>query len=90
MLGDAPLGAEPLGGFPGVTTLESTEGGAAKFPAPILHRPSYAMAKYLRKRGWFEDEFLATWEKKGLAGLKEDEEKPLTVADILGWGKWDD
>jgi hypothetical protein len=89
MLGDFPLGAEPLGGFPPVFPEEG--GGAAKFPAPILHhRPSYAMGKYLRKRAWFEETFLKSWQETGLASLKSDEEKPLTVADILGRGKWDD
>jgi hypothetical protein len=61
MLGNAPLGAVPLGYsdvFPPLIPEEG--GGAAKFPAPILHhRADYAMAKYLRKRDWFEEQFLA-------------------------------
>jgi hypothetical protein len=86
MLGDFPLGAIPLGAFPPVST-PVPQGGAARFPAPILqHRPHYAMGRYT-KRSWFEDEFLADWKKRGLAGLKDEEEMPLTISQILGRDK---
>jgi hypothetical protein len=85
MLGNFPLGAVPLGGFGDEFPIP--EGGAAKFPSPILHhRPHYAMGRYT-KRSWFEDEFLADWKKRGLVGLDEEDAGPLTISQILGRDK---
>ena len=76
MLGQAPLGAIPLGYddvFPPLIPEEG--GGASRLPVSFL-RADYAMHRYTKH--WFLDDFLEDWQKAGLAGLKEhDEEQSL-------------
>jgi hypothetical protein len=81
MLGDAPLGAEPLGGFGDITVLESTAGGAARFPvSPILHQVrDFHMKKYTYR--WWE-RFLDDYSKVGLPAQEETDE--LTIAKLFG------
>ena len=79
MLGDLPLGAEPLGAIPDFSIPEEG-GGAAKFPAPILHQVrDFHMKKYTYR--WWE-RFLDDYSKVGLPEEKETDE--LTIAKLFG------
>jgi hypothetical protein len=71
MLGFAPLGVDPLGGFPSSPiTLESTGGGAAKFPAPFL-QIKHDMSKYHKR--WFQN-----W-------LRRYEQGAVALEDVQDW-----
>jgi hypothetical protein len=78
MLGDLPLGAEPLGGFGDIIPVP--EGGAAKFPAPFL-QIEHDLSKY--HRFWFK-RFLEDFSK---VGLPEEEANKPTISELLGWDK---
>ena len=82
MLGDLPLGAEPLGGIPVV--IEIPDGGAAPWPvSPILHQVrDFHMHKYHRR--WWE-RWIEDFSKVGLPP-EEEPEKP-TISQLLGWDK---